>query len=343
MLDHQKNVTVARIRERSFWISLISRALHHYGLSLEDSRLAGHLPADGQVPGDHVEQTCCSLLWAEAARLTEDDLLGMRLNRLFFPTSFGILALAAQASPTIGGALTQLTRFMPVVSSQVKLESRRSGELLILQLRPLGEAHPQHVEAILGYLARLLVQLDQRAEELLRGATLPIARSSRLAESARLLGCQRVDAADAYTLELDASMLDTPLATADPFVLPRLVDTLQDLLSSLPSDNLVEQVRRRIQLLIGSGDISEDRIAGPLNISPRHLRRKLSQEGTSYEQLVDEVRRESAIRLISEGQLSLTSIAYELGFLDPSSFTRAFRRWTDMSPTAFRRQVKAAD
>lgn len=342
MLDHQKNVTIARIRERSFWISLISRALHHYGVSIQESYLAAHMPPDGVLPGDHVEQACCSLLWAEATRMTEDDLLGMRLNRLFFPTSLGALAVAAQASPTIGSALTQLTRFMPVVSSQVRLEGRRSEDRLVLQLNPLGEAHSQHVEAIMGYLARLILQLDQRGEELLLGATLPIARSSRLDESARLLGCQRVDAANAYTLELDAGLLDTPLVTADAFLLPRLVDALQDLLSSLPSDDLVEQVRRRIQLLIGSGDISEDRIAGPLNISPRHLRRKLSQEGTSYEQLVDEVRRESAIRLITEGQMSLTSIAYELGFLDPSSFTRAFRRWTDMSPTAFRRQVTSA-
>ena len=43
--------------------------------------------------------------------------------------------------------------------------------------------------------------------------------------------------------------------------------------------------------------------------------------------------------MIGDGQMSLTSIAYELGFLDPSSFTRAFRRWTNMSPTAYRREL----
>jgi len=111
----------------------------------------------------------------------------------------------------------------------------------------------------------------------------------------------------------------------------------------LPSHALSEQVKRRIHLLLGSGDISAERVAAPLNISPRHLRRKLSQEGTSYEQLADDVRREAALRMISDGQLSLTSIAYELGFLDPSSFTRAFRRWTNMSPTAYRRELNRSD
>jgi AraC-like DNA-binding protein len=80
-----------------------------------------------------------------------------------------------------------------------------------------------------------------------------------------------------------------------------------------------------------------------MNISPRHLRRKLNLFGTSYESLVDEVRKEGAIRMIGQGQLSLTSIAYELGFLDPSSFTRAFRRWTGMSPTAFKALQRGAE
>jgi len=155
----------------------------------------------------------------------------------------------------------------------------------------------------------------------------------------RLLGCEEVDVGEHYQITMPLALLDTPLASADTFIATRLADALQDMIASLPSQDLVEQVKRRVQLLLGSGDISVERIAGPMNISPRHLRRKLSQEGTSYEQLVDEVRRETAMRMIGEGQLSLTSIAYELGFLDPSSFTRAFRRWTDMSPTSFRQQI----
>ncbi len=339
MLDPQKQLTCERIRERSFWIPLISQALHHYGLAAEGVCLAETTVRSGQAPAEHVEQASCSALWAEAARLSEDDLLGMRLHRLFWPTPFGALGLAAQASPTVATALAQLTRFLSVVSAQVRLETRQLGSVLELQLHPVGRVHTQHMEAMLGYLSRLLVQLDQHGQELLCAATVPAERADRVAECARLLGCQRVEVGAGYALQINAELLDSPLATADGFLLPRLVEALQDLLASLPSDDLVEQVRRRIQLLLGSGNISEDRIAGPLNISPRHLRRKLSQEGTSYEQLVDEVRRESALRLISEGEMSLTSIAYELGFLDPSSFTRAFRRWTDMSPTAFRRQV----
>lgn len=92
-------------------------------------------------------------------------------------------------------------------------------------------------------------------------------------------------------------------------------------------------------MLLSEKDISEELVAQPFNVSPRHLRRKLSEACTTYEKLLDEVRMELAIKLIQENRLNLGRIAFELGFLDPSSFTRAFRRWTSMSPTAFREQT----
>src|SRR5690606_11733508 len=83
-----------------------------------------------------------------------------------------------------------------------------------------------------------------------------------------------------------------------------------------------------IRVLLSEKDISEELVAQPFNVSPRHLRRKLSEACTTYEKLLDEVRMELAIKLIQENRLNLGRIAFELGFLDPSSFTRAFRCWT---------------
>lgn len=338
MLESRMNGPVARIRERSFWVPVIEQALKHYGVGLQHSGLAQCVAGTTSEASGYIEQSSCSLLWSEAARLTEDDYFGLRVNRMYSPTPFNALALTALASSTVSAALHNLSRFFPIVSAQVKLDIQLVDSLALLHLRPVGDAHKQHLEAVMGYLARLLRQLDPEAQGLVAGAHMS-RPDGELVACARLLGCERITSGDSYFFSLPTTMLDKPLATADAFLLPRFADAMQDLLSHLPSNDLSEQVKRRIQLLLGSGDISVERVAVPLNISARHLRRKLSQEGTSYEQLVDEVRKEAAIRLITEGQLSLTSIAYELGFLDPSSFTRAFRRWTDMSPTAFRRQA----
>ena len=332
--EHKKN----KVREHSHWIGVIDRSLEQYGVSLTHSSLALGLTSSRLPASPYIEPANSNLIWNEAARMSGDDLFGLRLNRIHAPSAVNLLSLVASTSITIGVALEQLTRFYPIMSTQIRLELQRDGNEALLLLTPEGEPHMQHIEAVFGYLGRLLNQLDDAGKGLFKRAILP--RSEDDLELCRLLlDCGEAVGGATYTLVMPTALLDKPLITADAFICTRLVDTLQEMLANQPSHNLVEQIKRRIQLLLGSGDISVERVAGPLNISPRHLRRKLSQESTSYEQLVDEVRRETAIRMIGEGELSLTSIAYELGFLDPSSFTRAFRRWTDMSPTSFRQQV----
>lgn len=137
-------------------------------------------------------------------------------------------------------------------------------------------------------------------------------------------------------VRMNRQMLRTPLPAADAFLRKRLDASLEDMLNDLPNVDFAEQVKQRIRALVSEREVSEELVATPFNMSPRHLRRKLSEQHTTYEKLLDEVRMELAMRLIKERKLNLGRIAFELGFLDPSSFTRAFRRWTGMSPTAFR-------
>lgn len=326
------------MNEHSHWITSIEHALGHYGVALKQSSLVTNISHSSLPPSQFIEQATCNLVWVEATRLTGDDLFGVRLPRVFTPTVIKLLSLATTACATPRAAISQMLRFASIFSTQIKLELNQGQDETHLHLTSTGTAHTQQIEATFSYFGQLLCQLDLAGNGLFKRAT--IRRPTLELESfRRLLGCDQVVSGDQYILTMPTMLLDQPLPTAHELILTRITDTLQEMLTSLPAHDLVEQVKRRIQLLLSSGDISVERIACPLNISDRHLRRKLSQEGTSYEQIVDEVRRETAIRMIGEGQLTLTSIAYELGFLDPSSFTRAFRRWTNMSPTAFRSQL----
>ncbi|WP_373187539.1 helix-turn-helix domain-containing protein [Halopseudomonas sp.] len=343
MLDTVNSIAGTRTGERALWVPLIDQALRQYEHSLADSSVVQSLFGGMPPSSGFIDQASCSLLWTEAVQLAEDPLFGMRIHRLFSPTSLSAIALIGQASQNLGAALNNLIRFFPIASTQIKLETRQTEGTLLILLKSQGEPHQQHIEALVGYLCRLLHQLDQDNVGLLKGVALARSDAGELELCARLLGCPVTASNEGCYLMLDEDLLTKPLASADPFLLPRFVEAMEELLANMPSNDLVEQVKRRIQVLLGSGDMSEERVAVPLNISPRHLRRKLNAEGTSYEQLVDEVRKEGAIRMISQGQLSLTSIAYELGFLDPSSFTRAFRRWTGMSPTAFRALQRGGD
>ncbi|NEP18534.1 MAG: helix-turn-helix transcriptional regulator, partial [Leptolyngbya sp. SIO4C1] len=84
-----------------------------------------------------------------------------------------------------------------------------------------------------------------------------------------------------------------------------------------------------------------DAIAAKLGYSSRTLQRKLQQAGTSFQQVLDDIRRELAFQYLQETQLTASEIAFLLGFSENSAFTRAFRRWTAITPGDYRRMVNS--
>lgn len=79
-----------------------------------------------------------------------------------------------------------------------------------------------------------------------------------------------------------------------------------------------------------------DRVARDLGLSRQTLYRRLRQEGVTFDQLLDRLRRRLALRMLGQEGLSVKDAAYRLGFADPAAFSRAFKRWTGESPRAYR-------
>jgi AraC-like DNA-binding protein len=92
---------------------------------------------------------------------------------------------------------------------------------------------------------------------------------------------------------------------------------------------------------LASGEPSGADIARRLHMSRRTLQRKLAEAETSYQQLVDDTRREIALRYIDDRKMSVTDITFLLGFSGQSAFARAFKRWTGFSPTDYRNRATA--
>lgn len=115
-----------------------------------------------------------------------------------------------------------------------------------------------------------------------------------------------------------------------------------DFLGSAPADALVGSLKQLIATLLIDGCPRLETIAEILNMHPRSLQRLLRRKEVTYQQLVDEVRAEAASRLLGQADGSITDIALDLGYTDTAHFTRAFRRWTGLTPTQFRSQRLAA-
>ena len=135
--------------------------------------------------------------------------------------------------------------------------------------------------------------------------------------------------------------LDQPLAEGDPAL--RVAAERIALMEERGADGrLVDRARQAVQRLVMSADASSPRVAELLGLNERVLRRRLRAEGTSIHQLVGSARLEGACQLLRSTHLTLAEIAAALGYSDATAFSRAFRGWTQTTPSAWRSQVQAA-
>ena len=101
-------------------------------------------------------------------------------------------------------------------------------------------------------------------------------------------------------------------------------------------DSFRRRVEAELEPLLATGPIRIERVARALGCSRQTLYRRLKAEGLTFEQVLDELRRRRALKLIRDPALPIKEIAYRLGFSDPAAFSRAFKRWTGRSPKAMR-------
>ena len=96
------------------------------------------------------------------------------------------------------------------------------------------------------------------------------------------------------------------------------------------------EVEAVIEPMLNAGAVSVDRAARALGMSRQTLYRRLKEEGTTFEELLDAKRRQLAIRYLALDRSTVKATAYRLGFSEPAAFSRAFKRWTGTSPSLFR-------
>jgi AraC-like DNA-binding protein len=142
-------------------------------------------------------------------------------------------------------------------------------------------------------------------------------------------------------LVMPKSALDASLISSDPMLLGILTRAADELVKKTPDDPLItSQVRRVLHVALRGGEAHVDGVAKQLGMTGRSLQRRLEEEGTTFNKLREQVRRELAQRFLDDG-LAIAEISFLLGFSEPSAFFRAFKRWTGKTPLESRRAVPA--
>ncbi|WP_330114040.1 AraC family transcriptional regulator [Pseudomonas sp. JS3066] len=153
----------------------------------------------------------------------------------------------------------------------------------------------------------------------------------------RALGVRPVFAAPCTELEFDSSVLSLPLATADARLHQLIVEHIARM-ERLPSDELPSYVRQLLRSLLPSGRAALEKVADSMAVNPRTLQRRLEQEGTSFQRILDDTRQEMAHHYLDDPSISMAQLAGLLGYADASGFSRAFNRWFGVNPLKWQKR-----
>lgn len=154
----------------------------------------------------------------------------------------------------------------------------------------------------------------------------------------RVYGCPVSLGQKETRLYFDPAILDFQLWQAEPELLQLHEQLAIEKLQELARYDLVGEVRRAIGSTLESGETTLETVAAQLNITPRRLRTQLSEANTSFQQILSDYRCRLAKKLLANTNESVERIVYLTGFSEPSTFYRAFKRWTNETPVEYRKR-----
>ncbi len=285
-----------------------------------------------------------TLLLDLVSRAARDDWIGLTLAGECDLREIGMLYYVAASSPDLRDALKRISRYVRLGNEAlvVRLKERPvcSVELSYSGVQRHQDRH--QIELLAFAFLRLCRNLVGRNLAPIHTKFIHH-RTGDLGLISRLFGCDVEFDADADEIVFDMDVMQLPLVAADPFLNELMVKTCDEAMA-VRSTNLSPfrtVVENTIAPLLPHAEATTRTVAKRLGLSERTFARRLASEGLSFGEVLDQQRRDLAMRYLEE-DLQASQIAWLLGFHQPSSFSHACRRWTGKSPSEFRRAPKTA-
>lgn len=258
-----------------------------------------------------------------------------------------IVGLICYAASTMGEALKELNRYA-VLAAEVSLPGRgprfqlvqRGSELWMVDTRQNPASFPEMTEST---WSRFICETARHFPEatFARAAHFTHARPAYGDHFERVLKVPVTFDSHWNALRIDPSWLTIELHQPNRYVFGVLTRHADGLLAALQSGESVrERVEAAVLPALHRGDPDMTTIARSLGLSRPTLYRRLKSEGASFEGLVDDLRRRMAMEYLGGGKASVNETAYLVGFSEPSAFSRAFKRWTGVSPGAWKARAR---
>jgi len=318
------------------WPKAICRALEAAGCDVPSLlKQAGFDPEILNEPTGRCPFEQGVALWRCAISATGDPAFGLKVASHIKHTSFHALSYGLSASSTLKEAFERMRRYCHVVSDAVEYQLLRRGSEYHLIIHAAEGVPIESVDAAVGGNLRMCRSFVGHHYSPLR-IELRRPTPSRVDEFQAILRAPLYFGCPQNRLVFDVESMERVLDGANP-ELARHNDAIAlQYLARIERGNIQARVREVLMRRLECGEPSQEEVAALLSMSSRTLQRRLGESGSTYKEILDQTRHALALSYLGVPENSLSDVTYLLGFSACSSFTRAFRRWTGLSPSAWR-------
>lgn len=289
-----------------------------------------------RITGEQLQAFLVNLIIA-----TDDPLFGLKSGAFVEPSSYSVLGYITMTCGTLEQVLERIQPYEKLVGDMGVTSIDYSPQQLAINWHcayTFADVREQMVDNVfaswLAYARWLSGQeLGPTAVHLQRAEPSAVL----IQHYQQVFACPVLFSQPSNSLILPREYLHIPLRQPDQSLLQTLELHAAGQVSALgDAHHFRIQVKDIIRILLAKGITRKDMVAGQLNMSERTLQRKLQQEQTSYQKLLDEARLSLAQQYLIETQLAVDDIAMQLGFSETRSFFRSFKRWTGKTPNVYR-------
>ncbi len=320
----------------SGWVLTIARTLDSLGIDYKPLFWKVGMDPNGlKSRNSRYSETQVRGLWQLAVRETRGMNFGLKVAEHIRPSTFDVVGYSMTCSATLREAMHRFARFEKLISNSATVTVFETPDTLKVNFDfdMGGGTQPvwQAVDTSLAGLVRFISWIA--------GSEIaPVAVYFRhkgpqdLSEYQKFLTCPIHFSCDENSIIFTASDMDRPILSADE-QLASLLDTVAINNMAEVNERFAKRVRDCLEVQVSEGQISRLRTAQLMNMTERTLLRRLKGEGTTFQEVLDKLREELAYDYLLQPDMTIQKVSSLLGFSEPSTFSRAFKRWTGHSPS----------
>jgi AraC-like DNA-binding protein len=268
-----------------------------------------------------------------AASALQDEYLGFHLGQEADLRKYGLIYYAAASSETLGETLQRVARYVSIVNEGLSIKFLK-GKNIRMVINYVGVARHLDRHQIECWLTVLIRTWRKLTGHPVRPSHVSLTHRGRgdFSKFAAFLGCNIEFGAAVDEVVFPPLMADIPMVSADPYLNKLLIAKLEEAPRPTTRGSFRSVVENAIAPLLPHGNARESEIARRCSLSRRTFVRRLTSEGLTFSRVLNGLRRDLAEQYLADHALSISQIAWLLGYRKVSAFTNAFKHWTGKTP-----------